>query len=82
MEPLFLSGVLHEMQRALFRIVLEPAVRLLIHLPVPEYQRLNYLADFHELKCTCTLKNGRASVNFVKIWSVTVILTSVNELIT
>jgi hypothetical protein len=70
------------MQRASFRILLEPAVRLLIHLPVAEHQRPNYLADFHELEYTCTLKNCQASVNFVKIWSVTVILTRVNELIT
>ena len=69
------------MQRALFRILLEPAVRLLIRLPVAEYQRSNHPADFHELKCT-TLKNCRTSVNFVTTWSVTVILTSVNELIT
>ena len=70
------------MQRALFRILLEPAVRLLVHLSVAEYQRPNYLADFHELNCRYTLKNYRPSVNFVKIWSVTIILTSVNELIT
>jgi hypothetical protein len=55
-KSLFLSGVIHEMQRALFRILLEAAVRLLVHLPVAEYQRPNYLAEFHELKCKCTLK--------------------------
>jgi hypothetical protein len=43
------------MKRSLFRI-LEPAVRLLLHLPVAEYYTPNYLADFHELKCTCTFK--------------------------
>jgi hypothetical protein len=44
------------MQYSLFRRLLEPAVHLLIRLSVAEYQTPNYLADFHELKCTCTLK--------------------------
>jgi len=51
------------MKRSLFRIE-EPAVRLLLYLPVAKYYRPNYLADFHELKCTCTFKKFSGKLEF------------------